>query len=187
MNRRFIVIVAVVLVLSLTGCAAWKHVARDDMMWRSGAFEARLPRGWMRGPSFGDNLLFLTRDGGGIQSINVARWNLKNELGISMRKIALDMLPQEIAETLLNEWKLERGASGFYVDENVPVVVDGVEGFKIKYGFKNGEGVGFKFIFYGFIFKKRFYSVRFGALEQHHYNRDLPSFEAFMESLNIKK
>jgi len=186
MNRRLITIAAAVLVLSLTGCAAWKYVARDDMTWRSGAFEARLPRGWVRGPAFGDNLLFLTRDGGGVQSMNVARWNLKNELRISKRKIVLDMLPQEIAETLLNEWKLERGASGFHVDENAPVKIDGVDGFRIKYGFKNGEGVGFRFVFYGFIFKKRFYSVRFGALEQYHYDRDLPVFEAFMKSFRVQ-
>lgn len=170
-----------------TGCAAWQYIGRPDTPWKNAGFDATLPTGWVK-CNLSNQLLSLTKDGMLLEEISITRHNLNSdkEFPLSKKRIKDDMLIQEIADLVVGEMSLDKsGVFNLRVLENKPVNIGGMDGFRLEYTFNNGDFTKYKVIFYGFIFNKKFYDIRYTAASQHYFEANLKDFEEFVASFKV--
>lgn len=190
MNRYFLVILSLTLLISLSGCATtWQYIDKNDAVWKHSHFEARLPMGWVKcnAPS---SLLGLTKDGLALQQISLTKHKTESdkEFPKTKKKIKEGMLSQEIADLIINEMSLNREIFlNFQIIENKPAKIGGIDGFKIIFTYNNEDFMKSEVVYYGFILKKQFYSLQYIAAKQHYFERDLADFEWFVDNFNVKK
>lgn len=188
MNKKFKKILFVFLIgFLLTGCAAWQLVG-SQYKWNYAKFEAVLPEGWMKFNSPTD-LLFLTKDGEFLQTIRLFRFAIgkDKELPITKKKFTNEMLPQEIAELIVNEMSLDQNKQNLKIIENVPADISGRNGFRLEYIYNTTEKLKLESIMYGFKENKFIYLIRYQAAEQYYFAKDLTTFKDFVNSFKILK
>lgn len=170
----------------LSGCATWQVVKKENVKWKSGAFEAELPEGWVRhNPTA---LLYMTKDGALLQRISVMAKDTKKEQPLTKKKVEDSMLPQDIATIMVDEMTLNREVFlNLKVLANKPLDLDGVKGFRVEYSYNNSEFMKYKGVFCGFFFEKKYYEIIYLAAEQHYYEGGIADFEGFLKSFRIKK
>ena len=181
-NLRILSII--ILVASLSGCAVWTYTGEKNILWKSGKFKAELPAGWMRFAS-PQHQLFLTRDGSLLDSIAITKSKTNSEFPNTKRKITEDMLLQEIATLVVDEFSLDQAYKNFAILSNQPSKIGGVDCFKLEYTFNNDRFVKYKGIIYGFVLDRRYYQVEFVATQQHYYDGTIKDFEDFIGSFLI--
>jgi hypothetical protein len=174
-----------ILSLIICGCAAWQLV-QIPYKWRYSNFEATLPEGWMKFNSPVD-LLFLTKDGEFLQNIRFFRYRIdkEKELPLSKKKFMKEMLPQEIAELIVNEMSLDKNKNNLKILENTPVSISGTEGFRLQYVFNTPEHLKLKSIDYGFKYDKYIYLIRYQAAEQFYFDKDIEAFNGLIDGFKI--
>lgn len=170
-------------VLLLSGCVLWspvggRYVSSDDR------FEVVLPHHWRRA-GLTRQALILTRDGFPLQVIRIARDPFDKELPFTKRKLARDMLPQEAAEILIDNFRSNPGISNVQILENVPSNVGGRAGFKLVYAFQAKNNLMKRAIYYGAMVDQWHYSLYFEAPSQHYFARDRTVFEQIVKTFNI--
>ena len=95
------------------------------------------------------------------------------------------MLPQEAAGIIVDELASDRHLMNFRLLENAPVTVDSHPGFKILFTYKDKKGSHFKTLYYGFISKGSFYTLRYCAAIPHHYDKDIADFDHIISSFRL--
>jgi hypothetical protein len=185
-NYRITLFLVFILIF-LSGCAVWQLIKPYNKAWRYSLFDVEMPEGWVKynSPYY---LLFLTKDGSLLQSITITRHHTDKEFPLSKKKINKDMMIQEIATIIADERNLNREELlNFTLLEDKPVNIGGIEGFKMAYTFNTADFVKYEAIMYGFIVSKYYYEVEYLAAKQHFFTRDLPDFEAFIDSFKVVK
>jgi len=174
----------VILLLLITGCAPWVKVGG---LYKSPPhnFSVELPNGWMR-LNTGDRL-YITRDGVLLQNIIIERLNIEKPLEHTKKKFSKDMLPQEVAEVVLDNISSDQTVLNFEVKENIPARISGFPGFKVVFTYKNKDGLWLKSILYGFIGDEWFYGIRYTAARRYYFDKDLRTFEKVFESFRLIK
>lgn len=175
------------LCLVVAGCATWQYIPGRDETWKRSYFEATLPSEWVK--YNGPELLILTKDGLELNRISVVQHKMDSdkEFPQSKKKIEKDMLAQDIAQLIVNEISLDREALlNLEVLENKPAQISGVEGFKLVYTYNTNDFLKYKHVFYGFIWKKNFYSIEFLATQQHYFDTNVNDFDSFVSSFVVK-
>lgn len=168
----------------MSGCAVWTYTGEKNILWKSGKFKAELPAGWMRFAS-PQHQLFLTRDGSLLDSIAITKSKTNSEFPNTKRKITEDMLLQEIATLVVDEFSLDQAYKNFAILSNQPSKIGGVDCFKLEYTFNSDRFVEYKGIIYGFVLDRRYYQVEFVATQQHYYDSTIKDFENFISSFVI--
>jgi len=168
----------------LAGCAAWTQVG-GLYKNESCNFSVELPQGWMQ-RSQGEHLL-ITRDGVLLQNIQVQRLNIEEPLKHTKKKISKNMLPQEVAEVILDNISSDQNVLNLEVVENSPVKISGTPGFKAIYTYKNKDGLKLKSIYYGFIVDRWFYGLNYNAAQRYYFDKDIQTFEKVVESFKLIK
>jgi len=187
MKNRVMKSLCVLLVVAfLSGCATFKYVGDKDLAWKCRHFEATLPSGWTIYNAFG-YYLYLTRDGLNLQGIQITHSKTNKELPNTKKKITEDMLLQEIAEVMIDEFELDQNYKNFEVASNRPVKLGGADAFRLEYSYSNDLFVKYSGITYGFVMKKKYYEVKYLATNQHYYQSGLKDFEAFIETFRLRK
>ena len=137
-----------IVLLFVVGCAAWIKVGG---LYKSKPhnFSVELPNGWMRLNT--RDRLYITRDGVLLQNIMIERLNIEKSLEHTKKKFSEDMLPQEVAEVVLDNIRSDQTVLNFEVVENIPARISGFPGFKVVFTYKNKDGLRLKSISYGFM------------------------------------
>ena len=178
--------VVLIVLVFLAGCAPQRPWVKAEKLYtnRSQGFSVELPGNWMR--SGKTEFLSATRDGFPLQSISIGRFDItKNPLKNTKRTLNKDMLPQEVAEIVLDDTVSGSPASDVKTEENVPIRIGGVPGFRLVYTFKNSSGLKMKAILCGCLKKGWLIMARYSAPERHYFDMDVATFEQVFRSLKI--
>lgn len=178
--KRFLLI----LLLFVAGCAPWAKVG-GLYTSKPHNFSVELPAGWMKFNT--RERLYTTRDGVLLQNIIIERLNIEKPLEHTKKKFSKDMLPQEVAEVILDNISSDQTVLNFEVIENIPARISGFPGFKVVFTYKNKDGLRLKSILYGFIDNEWFYGIRYTAALRYYFDKDRKTFEKVFESFRLIK
>jgi hypothetical protein len=176
--------VLLVLLLLLTGCATWTRVG-GDYSSSSENYSVELPDGWMRAPS-GDRLV-ITRDGILLQNIIVETKMVDAELTGTKKKLKKGMLPQEVAEVILDGVSSNQANLSFELLENQPTTISGLAGFKAVFGYKTKSGLRIKAVYYGLLAGDTYYGLYYAASRRYYFDKDIETFEKVVQSFKLLK
>jgi hypothetical protein len=170
--------------LLLVGCAPWME-AGGLYTVESQNFSVELPQGWMRLNT--SEYLLITRDGILLQNIFIKRIHIDKPLKHTKKKLNKEMLPQEVAEVIIDNIASDPTVLNFKLIENVPARISGITGFKLVYTYKNRDGLRLKSIYYGFITGEWFYSISYTAALRYYFDKDFETFKKVFESFRLIK
>lgn len=176
--------VLLAMVLFLAGCATWSRVGG---IYSSGSenYSVELPDGWMRPPS-GDRLV-ITKDGILLQNIIIEKKEVDAELSGTKKKLKKGMLPQEVAEVILDGVSSNQANLNFELFENQPVLISGLPGFKALLAYKTRSGLRIKAVYYGVLAGETYYGLYYTASRRYYYDRDIETFEKVVQSFKLLK
>jgi hypothetical protein len=146
-------------------------------------FYVELPNGWKKSNRV--NYLLVTRDGALLQNIIITSLEIDKGLEYTKKKLKKDMLPQEVAEVIIDDLTSNPNVLNLVVIENTPAKISGHQGFKLLFTFRNREGVKYKSVYYGFIAGGKFYGIRYTAAERYYFDKDIKIFERVAESFKL--
>jgi hypothetical protein len=168
----------------ITGCAS---VAQERSLKNlpDNAFSVEIPEGWWK-PKHIDKYL-ITKDGVFLQYVFIQQRPIDRPYRNTKKKLNKGMLPQEAAGVIIDEIASDRRIYNFNVIENAPAIIDGREGFKILFTYKDKKGSTFKTLYYGFINGDSFYNLRYNAATRHYFEKDITTFEQILSSFKVVK
>lgn len=171
--------------LLLVGCIHFPWLKTEAGRYTAPAqnVSAELPEGWMRLNT--DDYLFLTRDGEMLEYIMVQRLPCNSELKNTKKRIRPGMLPNEVAEIIIDNNRLNQDVLNLRVESNKPAKIDGRSGFELKFSYKDSEGLEFKSLYYGFLEGEWLYAIRYNASRRYYYQKEIKAFEKFFGTLKI--
>ena len=181
--KRIAWLIAVLALAS--GCAPWTAVG-GKYVESSENYEADLPNGWKK-ENLNRNFLRITKDGIGLQQIAVGRWSVDKDLPHTKRKFSPGMLPQEVADLVIDDFRSDNDRTDYEVVDNSPAKVGGHSGFKITYTYRTKAGLKKKGSYYGALLDKWYYYCMFDAPAMYYFSKDYETFEKVKESLRISK
>jgi len=147
-------------------------------------FNAAVPEGW-RTIATEEPMLFMTKDGGYKQFVLIRERPLMEPFQFTKKTMRLGMMPEEAAETIINEILADPNIRNFSVIENLPARIDGNSGFRLAFVYTDADGFMFKTIYYGFIKDNTFYNIRYGATQEDYFQKDLKTFERVFDSFKL--
>ncbi len=173
-------------VLALGGCVSlpW-HPTGGPYASEAEHFSVELPQGWMRLNTEED--LVITRDGLLLQYILIERVRVDEPLKNTKKTLARGMLPQAVAEVILDNIAFSQSVLNLQVKENRPVQVGRHRGFRLVYTHKNKDGLRFRSVLHGLLAGNAFYGIRYTAAERHYFAKDLRTFEQVLTSFKLTR
>jgi len=179
-------ILNVLLVFFLVGCATMKLIKETNVNWKYSKFSSKLPVGWVKYSAPG-SVLSLTKDGQYLQNITMGKTKTNRELPYTKRKITEDLLLQELSKIVIDEFTLTEGIANFELISQKPVNIDGLEAFRLEFKYSNTDLVKYHGIIYGFIYKKKYYEIEYRAMEQHYHAESVSEMDNFISNFKIEK
>jgi hypothetical protein len=176
--------ILLVLVLLTAGCAGWTQVGG---LYKSDSqnYSVDLPQGWMRwGQS---EHLLISRDGLLLQNIQIVRYDVKDPLKHTKKKLAKNMMPQEAAEVILDNVASNQEIIAFQVLENSPMDIGGVPGFRAVYAYKTKDGLKCRSVCCGLLVGEWFYGMTYNAAERYYFDKDIGGFDKVVQSFKLIK
>ena len=131
------------------------------------------------------NKYLITKEGPFLQYVLIQQRQLDKAFKFTGKKIKSGMLPQEAAAIIIDELASDRNLNNFSIIENAPAVIDGHDGFKILFTYKDKKGSKFKTLYYGFVSDDSFYNLRYCAAMRHYFERDIAAFEQIIGSFKL--
>ena len=146
-------------------------------------FTVDIPEGWRQ---LDTNKFFLiTKDGAFLQYALIQQRPLDKSFKHTKKKLRKGMLPQEAAVVIIDEITSDKNILNFKLIQNTPISMQGYQGFKIAFSYRDQDGTAFKTLYYGFIKDGLFYNIRYTAVKKHYFNKDLATFEKFVASFRF--
>jgi len=175
-------ILLLLMVLLFAGCIP-QWVKTQGLYTNSGQkYSVEPPWGWMmlKGQS-----LLVSKDGIWLESIIVGRDDIKYKFKNTKKKIVKDMLPEEVAQVLIDDLSSDKDIKSFEILENNPVKISCMPGFKLFYIVSDKEGLKKKGIQYGFLYENWIYSIAYSGTDWHYFDKGLSNFEAMVRSFRF--
>jgi hypothetical protein len=169
----------------LWGCATWVAVGGKYAM-SSQNFEVKLPDGWRKYELVKDALL-ITKDGLSLQQIRIGRMSIDKDLDHTKKKFSKEMLPQEVAEMVIDNFRSNPNVISQEIIENTPAQIGGYSGYKFVFTYQTKEGLTKKGVNYGFMSGNWFYEILYEAAERYYFAKDLPAMEKVKDSFRLLK
>jgi len=176
----------VLMLLLVTGCAPW--VKTDGPFTSvSKGFTVDPPQGWMRQNT--DELLLVTKDGFLLQKIIISRKNLSDakQFSYTKKRISDGMLPQELAEVVIDDYQSDPDHPFEAVEESVPETIAGKPAFRVRLVFSTKDGLKYRCLTYGFLADSWFYEIIYVAPARHYFDRDLAAVQSMVKSFRLTK
>jgi hypothetical protein len=156
--------------------------------------EVEWPKAWMKfTPAEADEsakkeglVLSATRDGLGLQGIILMKRPVDQGFNNTKKKAAPGIIPQELAELVLDDLRADPNFIDLQVVENSPSTLDGVSGYKLVVRYRTEAGLPKQAVYYGCLEKGLLYTLIYEAPQRHYYALDLPTFEAVKSSFKWK-
>ena len=188
---------SLILILSISGClprqAKFAPVGAEeqlptDQIW------ADWPLEWMTfRPAEGDEeadkegmVLLLSKDGFNLQTIKLIKRPLEKEFKDTRKKLINGMLPQEVAEVVLDNVRANPQVVELHIIENGPAIVAGTPGFKLTYTYREKSGLPRQATLYGTLDRDQLVTLSFDAIQRYYFQKDLATFEKTKDSLRWK-
>lgn len=174
------------LVTSLAACTPWTRVdptTRSEQ--RHGDFALDLPVGWVRNNATRADAIFITRDGPALNYILVVREPHGKKLGRIKRETRPDMLPHELAEMAIAEWKSHEATANLEVVSNTPTRLDGRPAVRVHIRYKNDRGLPIDRLLVALVDTRGRLTLLYEAPAIVYFQRGLPDFEAMVASLRL--
>ncbi len=173
------------LLVSLAACTPWTRVdsgSRNES--RHNDYTLDLPLGWVKRTA-DTNDLFVTRDGPALNYIVVNRQPHDRKLPRTKRETRADMLPHEVAELAIAEWKSSESTANLQVLSNVPVMLDGKPAVRVHIRFKNDRGLPIERVMVALVDTKGRLSIQYEAPAIVYFQRGLADFDALVASVRF--
>lgn len=174
------------LLASLAACTPW---ARVDPTTRSETkredYALELPLGWVRNNTTNGSDIFVTRDGPALNYILVTRQPHDRKLPRTKRETRADMLPHELAELAIAEWKSAETTANLEVVSNTPTLVGGKPAVRVHIRYKNDRGLPIERLLVALVDAKGRLSLLYEAPAIVYFPRGLADFEAMVASLRF--
>jgi hypothetical protein len=146
-------------------------------------FSVEIPKGWWKPEHV--NKYLITKDGPFQQYVLIQQRPIARPFRHTKKTLKKGMLPHESAGIIIDEIASDRNITNFKVLENAPASIDGHEGFKILFTYKNKKGLAFKTLYYGFISGDSFFNLRYNAAGRHYFEKDITDFEKILTSFRV--
>ena len=174
------------LLASLTACAPWTRVDPSSRLeTRSDDYTIELPVGWVK-QTAGANDIFITRDGPALNYIAVARQPHTRKLPHTKRETRADLLPHELAELVVAEWKSAEATANMEIVSNTPLLLDGKPAVRVQGRYKNERGLPIERIVVTLVDARGRLTLFYEAPAIVYFQRGLPAFEAMLASLRFR-
>lgn len=172
---------------SLAACTApWTRVEQDTRIEsRRDDYTLELPLGWVRHAA-DSNDFFVTRDGPALNYIVVNRQPHDRKLPHTKRETRADMLPHELAELAIAEWRSSEATANLEVLSNTPVRVDGKPAVRVHIRYKNERGLPIERLMVALVDARGRWSIQYEAPSIVYFQRGLPDFEAMLASVRFR-
>ncbi|MGB5748486.1 MAG: hypothetical protein WBM69_16015 [Desulfobacterales bacterium] len=181
MKKLLLLLISLCLIF---GCAAaadkrsLKDLPKSD-------FSVEIPAGWWK-PQYVNKYL-ITKDGPFLQYVLIQQRPVDRPFKHTQKKFRNRMLPLEAAQIIIDEIASDRNITNFTVVENAPANIDGHDGFKILFTYKDKKGSEFKTLYFGFISGGSYYNLRYNAAMRHYYDKDIADFKQILTSFKLVK
>lgn len=174
------------LLASLAGCTTWTRVdSSNQVETRTSDYSVELPLGWVK---FSDSSsgTFITRDGPALNAIVISRQPHDAKLPRTKRTTRADMLPHELAELALAEWKSNESTANLEVVSNTPASLGGQPAVRLHIRYKNERGLPIERVMIGMVDAKGRLTLQYEAPGIVYFQRSLPDFEAMAASVRLQ-
>lgn len=176
------VVLALFLLSLLQACAIWSKTDGSRVSGPDNAYSVELPANWARFALLQDRIL-ITRDGLNLQTIEVMRLAHDKAFPKIKKQWDAKMLPFELAELIVAEFKTAAEQRTVNVALNEPAQIGGsIPGVHLRLNFKNDKGLQYQRDAYAFADAKGVYLLAFQAPTLHYFPRDQKVFESVVQS-----
>ena len=165
------------------GCFFWTSAGSADKHSFT-HFTVDFPHGWRQINT--NKYLLLTKDDPFLQYVLIQRRPIDQAFKHTRKKLKKEMLPHEAAQVIIDEIFSDHHILDFNVIENVPVSIDGREGFKLLFTYKDKKGSSFKTAYYGLIQGDAFYNLRYNAVRKDYFDKDIETFQIILDSFRLQ-
>jgi hypothetical protein len=174
------------LLVSLSACTPWTRVDQTTRLETKGSdYSLSLPLGWVKNNNT-SNDLFITRDGPALNYIVVNRQPHDTKLPKTKRETRANMLPHEMAELVLAEWKSNEATANLEVLANTPAFLGGKPAARVHIRYKNERGLPIERILIGMVDAKGRLFLVYEAPAIVYFQRNLAEFEAMVASVRFQ-
>ena len=168
---------------------AWKLAVENQPHVNPGrGYSVQFPPGWKFNRLWFSDETGATRDGPELQAIFVDFRAHKNAFKALKKDCSPDMMPQEIADSLVADMAKERGLENVQTLANEPAVVSGKPGFRLRFEYLmpvNRGAVRVREIIAGAAGKTGLYLVGYRAPVLFYFDRDVDKFADALKSFTI--
>lgn len=147
------------------------------------SFTIDIPEGWRKIDN--NRYLFVTKESPFLQYIMVQNRPIDRSFRNTKKKIKKEMLPEEAAQIIVDELISDQNLVNLRILDNTPAEINGHDGFKILYAYSDPEGQTFRTLYYGFIKADTFFNLRFTAVDQIYFQRDIGAFIRMLNSFEV--
>jgi hypothetical protein len=180
--KKLVVILSIFLLASCVS-APWIKGGgsyRSDKL----GYTAELPQGWMKFKV--DDYLLATRDGVLLQMVYIQRFSVTVAPAHTKKRFRPHMTPGEISEVIVDDLGLDPMHIDFSLEENKPVMIDGLSGFRISCSFKSPlQRLTYRSAIHGFMTGEWIYVITYTAPKRYYFDRDLSAFEKVVSSFRL--
>lgn len=175
----------VCLIAGLAACAPWTRITPETRLeTRSGDYRLELPLGWVK-QTGGANDLFLTRDGPALNVIAVARQPHTHKLRYTRRETSPELLPHELAELIIAEWKNTPATANIEILAAAPLLLDGRPAVRVQGRYRNERGLPIERVVVTLVDARGRLTLFYEAPAIVYFQRGLPDFEGMVASLRF--
>jgi len=161
-----------VIMLLLAGCVGtWTRVDDSTKAFSTSNYQALLPMGWVLITI--NDALFVTRDGIGIQQIEILYQPHDKAFEKLKKSSSAEMLPSELAELYIGETKANNanGLPSLEAISNEPTEIGGHQGFYLHLKYTADNGLHHESLVNGFANQKGFYVIKYTAPSLHFFSK----------------
>ena len=178
---------AVALLLAgLAACTPWTRVDPSNRLEaKQDDYTLELPAGWVRRNGDGNDF-FVTRDGPALNYIAVSRQPHDRKLPHTKRVTRADMLPHELAELAIAEWKSTDATANLEVLSNMPVTVGGKPAVRVHIRYRNERGLPIERVMVALVDARGRFTMQYEAPAIVYFQRGLPAFDAMVASVKFR-
>ena len=174
------------LLASLAACTPWARVDQSSQMEsKRDDYTLELPLGWVK-RTIETSDLFVTRDGPALNYIVVNRQPHDRKLPRTKRETRADMLPHELAELAIAEWKSTEPTANLEVISNAPFPLGGKPAVRVHIRYKNDRGLPIERVMVALVDAKGRLSLQYEAPAIVYFQRGLADFEAMVASVRFR-
>lgn len=167
----------------LVSCAPqWYTVKKSVVDKKAGAIIAA-PDGWKFMEL--ENKILITPDSPELGLLVYQVVPASKPMKFTKQIIQKNMLPEDLAELVTDNYQLNQGLSQFKILENNPEVLAGIEGFRLISEFKSGDGNPMKMLTVGLSQQENAIILEFTAPKRVYFDKYKPEIEAIISKFKI--